>query len=195
MATTIERVRVLHGHTSEDTAYHVGDYPYGRVLRCQIRYWIETSHKGAQKGRQRFISQTTNPKAPGTVWNKPKGSTYTDLVVMYLDSNNHVQWHGVHFHLDPVWDAQTRLMGIYDQYTDAQRTLYNALLGISRKYARQWEEWEERVTAIMAHIDSTGTDPEIVNSTWQVPGGRLYYLSTPHVFVAEARRRLAEKTA
>lgn len=73
-------MKVLTGHISADTAYLVEDYPYGFRLRCQIRYWIETTKHG-----QRVVSQTTNPKRPGTVWNKPKASTYTALRVLYVD--------------------------------------------------------------------------------------------------------------
>jgi len=38
--TGIPQVRLLRGHINRDTAYVVNDYPYGRVLRCRIRYWI-----------------------------------------------------------------------------------------------------------------------------------------------------------
>lgn len=85
-------VKPLYGHTSEDTAYLVLDYPYGFKLRCSIRYWLE-SHpiKGF-----RFVSQTTNPKK-GNVWNSPKKSTYSLLAAcMYLDENNHVKWTSIH---------------------------------------------------------------------------------------------------
>jgi hypothetical protein len=78
----IERVRVLHGHTSENTAYLVDDYPYGRRLRCKIRYWIETATKGAKKGRQRFMRQTTDARRDNTTWNKPHGSTYALMAVL-----------------------------------------------------------------------------------------------------------------
>ncbi|MFD0576139.1 hypothetical protein [Dactylosporangium darangshiense] len=93
--TTIELVRVLQGHTDPDSAYLVNDYPYGYTLRCQIRYWVETAAKGAKRGMQRFVSQTTNPKQPATVWNKPKPATYDLLTVMYLDGDDHVQHTGV----------------------------------------------------------------------------------------------------
>src|SRR5262245_6760588 len=82
--------QILTNHTSPDTAYLVTDYPYGFRLRCQIRYWIETTKHG-----QRFVSQTSNPKRAGLVWNKPKPSTYSDLRVMYLDENGHVQNDGM----------------------------------------------------------------------------------------------------
>jgi hypothetical protein len=85
-------LKLLSGHTSPETAYVVADYPYGFRLRCKIRYWIEYK---AKKGF-RFVSQTTNPKRPGEVWNKPKASTYALIGgAMFLDENEHVQWSGL----------------------------------------------------------------------------------------------------
>jgi hypothetical protein len=82
-------LQLLSGHTSPETAYLVEDYPYGFRLRCKIRYWLEYK---AKKGF-RFVSQTTNPKRPGEVWNKPKASTYAMFGgAMYLDDNGHVQF-------------------------------------------------------------------------------------------------------
>lgn len=88
----------LYGHNSPDTAYLVQDYPYGFRLRCQIRYWVE--HHPTRG--YRFMSQTTNPKASGTVWNKPKASTYALIAAcMYLDENGHVQWDNVTEYASP----------------------------------------------------------------------------------------------
>jgi len=81
---------ILSGHTSPETAYVVNDYPYGFRLRCQIRYWVEfKKNKGC-----RVVSQTSNPKRPGLVWNKPKAGTYSDFgAVLFLDSaTGHVDW-------------------------------------------------------------------------------------------------------
>lgn len=87
---------VLIGHTSQETAYVVADYPYGFRLRCQIRYWIETTKHG-----QRVVSQTTNPKKPGIVWNKPKASTYTPLRVLFIDeSTGYVENDALSFYSD-----------------------------------------------------------------------------------------------
>jgi hypothetical protein len=85
-------MKILSGHNSPETAYVVSDYPYGFRLRCVIRYWLEF-----KKGRgTRLVSQTTNPKRPLTVWNKPKASTYAEFGgAMYLDENEHVQWQGL----------------------------------------------------------------------------------------------------
>lgn len=76
----------INGHTTPDTAYVVDDYPYGYTLRCKIRYWLEY-----RKGfGYRLVSQTTNPKVSGEVWNKPKPGGYSDFTVMYLDDKGHV---------------------------------------------------------------------------------------------------------
>lgn len=88
-------MKPLYGHTSEATAYVVDDYPYGYTLRCKIRYWLEWNHG---KG-YRFVSQTTNPKKAGEVWNKPKKSTYVGIAAcMYLDEKEHVHWTGLGIH-------------------------------------------------------------------------------------------------
>jgi len=76
----------LFGHTSPETAYLVDDYPYGRRVRCRIRYWIETV---ANKG-DRFVSQTENPNT--LRWNAPKKSTYVPVGIMFLDEKGHVVW-------------------------------------------------------------------------------------------------------
>ena len=90
-------MKLLSGHISPETAYVVEDYPYGFRLRCKIRYWIEFKPK---KGF-RFVSQTTNPKRPGEVWNKPKASTYSMFGgAMYLDENEHVQFAGLNEYSD-----------------------------------------------------------------------------------------------
>lgn len=85
-------METLVGHDSPETAYVVDDYPYGFRLRTKIRYWIETNKR---KG-QRFVSQTVNPKyTDREIWNKPKASTYSTLMVMYLDEKGHVHQDGV----------------------------------------------------------------------------------------------------
>jgi hypothetical protein len=85
-------MQILKGHTSPETAYVVDDYPYGYTLRCKIRYWLEYKPKHGV----RLVSQTTNPKRPGEVWNKPKASTYCTLAgAMFLDEQGHVHWNGI----------------------------------------------------------------------------------------------------
>ena len=83
--------KILTGHTSPETAYVVDDYPYGYVVRTKIRYWVETSERFGQ----RFMSQTLKP---GTEhWNRPKASTYTSFVVLYVDdATGRIYWAGWH---------------------------------------------------------------------------------------------------
>lgn len=90
---TLKSENIRHGHTSEETALVVDDYPYGYVLRTQIRYWIETV---AKKG-DRFVSQTLNPKTGR--WNKPKKSTYSEIGVIYIEEETgHVKWAALSTH-------------------------------------------------------------------------------------------------
>ena len=82
-------MKILKQHTSPETAYVVDDYPYGFRLRCKIRYWIETTKNG-----DRVCTQTTNPKRSTETWNKPKKSTYSDLMYLYLNEDDHVKSSG-----------------------------------------------------------------------------------------------------
>lgn len=75
----------LYNHTDENTAYVVDNYPYGFRSRTKIRYWIETTNYG-----DRFCRQTLNPKT--NKWNKPKKSTYSAVMVMFLNANKHVTY-------------------------------------------------------------------------------------------------------
>ncbi|GAB3912628.1 hypothetical protein ACFQ1S_04780 [Kibdelosporangium lantanae] len=188
---TIERVRVLHGHISMDTAYLVDDYPYGRVLRCKIRYWVETATKGAKKGQQRFVSQTTNPRVAGERWNKPNTDAgYDPLVFMYLNSDEHVKHWGIGaYDLSPVKDARLRLMGIYDQMTAEDRGQYDGLVAVSRRYVEPWDRWTRDIAALARHISETGQEPMLTNGVWQRPDGRSL-LSDPEVYFTAARELL-----
>lgn len=81
---------VLKGHISNDTAIVVDNYPYGSY-RTKIRYWIETTKRGT-----RFCSQTLNPKT--NLWNKPKKSTYSPIMVMYIDEKDHVTYSNLYYY-------------------------------------------------------------------------------------------------
>lgn len=193
--TSIERARVLQGHTDQQTAFLVDDYPYSFSLRCKIRYWIETAAKGAKKGQQRFMSQTTDARRGNSTWNRPKGSTYALMAVMYLDSDDHVQWTGIsEYGVTPVADARWRYRGILEQLTDAQRAEYDRMLTFFRRRdERSWQEWETRVAAITAHLAATGAEPVLDNGMFNTPtGGRLYLPNDDlPVYLAAARERLA----
>ena len=76
--------KLLTGHIDEETAKEIQNYPYGRY-RTKIRYWVETTKNG-----DRFVSQTLNPKTDQ--WNKPKKSTYSDVVVMTEDFRGYISY-------------------------------------------------------------------------------------------------------
>jgi hypothetical protein len=119
--------RQLVGHTSSDQAYVVDDYPYGFRLRCRIRYWVETK---AGFG-QRFVSQTTNPKKPGEVWNKPKAGTYCPLIVMYLDDETgHVKHAVLH-----TWGQTLEQIEGWGELEldDSQRATQKMVLALARR--------------------------------------------------------------
>lgn len=91
-------MKILNGHTNENNAYIVNDYPYGFTLRTKIRYWIESNNKG-----DRFCSQTLNPKT--NLWNKPKKSTYCSIEILFLDEKNYVKSKAI----NAGWDDETKL--------------------------------------------------------------------------------------
>lgn len=76
-------IQILKGHLSPETAYVVDDYPYGFRLRCKMRYWLEIHPQRGVRG----MSQTSNPKKEGLVWNKPKASNYAYVsAAMFLEN-------------------------------------------------------------------------------------------------------------
>ena len=79
--------RVLHDHTSQETAYVQPDYPYSFQLRCQRRVWLEFK---APHG-YRMVTQTSNPKKTGVVWNKPKAGVYHFVAVLVVDDQDHIR--------------------------------------------------------------------------------------------------------
>ena len=93
-------IKVLHGHTSHETAYVQHSYPYGFRLKTERRVWLEF-----KKGNGfRFVSNTRNPKKAGEPWNKPHASTYSDVGVMVIvkseesPTGEEVTWVGLHLH-------------------------------------------------------------------------------------------------
>lgn len=102
-------MQTLTGHTSPETAYLVMDYPYGFRLRCQIRYWLE--HKRGYGFR--LVSQTSNPKKPGLVWNKPKAGTYGVCLVMVTNDDGHVTTDSLQ---SGGWDNEDRIAAFAQQH-------------------------------------------------------------------------------
>lgn len=100
---------------TEQNPIVVKDYPYGFRLRTQARYYIETTKKG-----QRSVFQTLNPKT--NAWNKPKKSTYSDILVLYRDkSNGHIENHGLSFGYDGIEVLKDFLSVFETVLTDYQK--------------------------------------------------------------------------
>lgn len=76
---------ILRGYTTQATAYEVKDYPYGFRLRTSIFYWVESHPK---KG-DRLGTYTINPKNGRA--NKPKYSTYSTFIYLYINDEGHVK--------------------------------------------------------------------------------------------------------
>lgn len=79
METTKTNYIVLKGHTSQETAYVIADYPWGFKFRTQQRIWLETTKNGT-----RVCRQTMNPKT--SRWCNPKKSTYSVMFLLLLDT-------------------------------------------------------------------------------------------------------------
>lgn len=126
--TEITIINPLSGHTSQDTAYRIEGYPYGR-LRCSKRYWLEYKNGFGF----RLCSQTTNPKKPGDYWTAVKCSTYTDLAVMGLNpENNYVTWVGIGMY---DHDMLEKFAEVYGASFDAtQRGVFQAMLAAKKRY-------------------------------------------------------------
>jgi len=131
-------MKILEGHTSPETARIVDDYPYGFRLRCKIRYWLEY-----KKGKGfRFMSQTTNPKKPGEIWNKPKASTYTLGLVVMLENpeNGHISYQGISYSWDSAEELQQRLNEWRHTFTQEQQLEAEKYIRMKTDYERHKAE-------------------------------------------------------
>jgi hypothetical protein len=190
----IPPVRTLTGHISADTAYLVEDYPYGYRLRCAIRYWVDTRTPKRGAVSQRFTSQTTNPKLSTTTWNKPKSSTYSAFVVMYLDDRGHVQAHHIPMWITGECDTRARHMGVYDALSDTDRKRYDYMVRVSRKMnPTTWDEWNETVARLADLITQTGSGPALEGNVWSAPDGQRFYLTDPAAYVTAARELITQR--
>lgn len=124
----ITKLQSLTGHTSQDTAYVVEDYPYGFKLRCKIRYWLEYKPKLGF----RFCSQTTNPKHPLNPWNKPNCGTYTLLAVLGLDAKGYVTSIGCSKY---QFDELRAFAAVYgESFDETQKAVYESAQAAYDRY-------------------------------------------------------------
>ena len=105
--------KYLSGHVSAETAHIATDYPYGFRGRCLRRTWIEYKPRHGfrvmhQTSRPFYPDSGESAPAPGAArWNKPKGSTYCPVMVLFLDtSNGHIETDVVG-HWNRAEDAET----------------------------------------------------------------------------------------
>jgi hypothetical protein len=73
---------ILNPQPTKENPFEIDGYPYGWKLRTKARYWVETNKTYGQ----REMLQTLNPRSQQ--WNKPKGSTYASIVILYRDTEN-----------------------------------------------------------------------------------------------------------
>ena len=97
------------GATSAESSVVVEDYPYG-FLTCKKRYWVE-SRKGQG---QRLVTQTQNPKT--LQWNKPKASTYADIVLLGYETQEDGREFVVQKHIDTYDTTEEELLAIPNKY-------------------------------------------------------------------------------
>ncbi len=149
----MQRVEVLHGYTSQETAYMQPDYPYGR-LRCRRRVWLEKATKGSRRGEFRLMTQTDNPKVDGEAWNKPHASTYATWAVLIRKPDqgaDYLDWTGCGiWGPDPAEDVKVRVSGVYAQLDETERKLYDVLLKMSHKgNSTGWQRWHDTIVPAM----------------------------------------------
>jgi len=86
--------KYLYGHDSMNNAYVIENYPYG-FLKTQMKVWVESLPK---KG-DRVWRQTLDPKK--NRWNKPKASTFSPIMFLYIDEKDHVNSDGISQYSSP----------------------------------------------------------------------------------------------
>jgi hypothetical protein len=145
--------KVIHGCVSPETAHVVPDYPYGRTLRCKMRWWIETATKGSSKGEQRVMKQTSNPKKIDLMrpemlfWNKPKASTYSLLKVIFIDEedNGYTKSDGLGLH--SWWYAIMAFKVAYEKQLDDDQKKRLAFIEnnsrVGSSYKKEWAAFDE----------------------------------------------------
>lgn len=153
---------LLRGHLNAETAALVEDYPYGS-LRCQKRYWVERATKGAGKGKERPMTQTSNPKTGNTWQNKPKAGIFCDRVFLYRDTrNNYLHFWHLSFN-GPDNFIRFIASGLYQQLNDEELTDLGNLINFDRKYnGRSWREYENNLVRVSEAAKVHGLDnPEL----------------------------------
>jgi len=114
-------MKIIYGHTSEETAKVIDNYPWGFKLKTQRRYWIETV---AKKG-DRFVFQTLDPRT--NKWCKPKKSTYSDVMYMVEKDNGHISRGEISQYSDNIASRASKL-----ELSELQQNKIDELLAFSK---------------------------------------------------------------
>lgn len=80
--------KIIKPQPTEKNPVVVDNYPYG-FLKCNARFYIES----VKKRGDRFVKQTQNPKTG--VWNKPKKSTYSAVLIAMTKENGHITYKSI----------------------------------------------------------------------------------------------------
>lgn len=138
-------IEYIKGAVSPETAVVVDDYPYGFRLRCKIRYWLEY-----KRGHGfRFVSQTSNPKHPGLMWNKPKAGTYNNgpvILTRDIDSG-HVSHIGLSFNSATLEQAESFLASHQDHLLESYIPELERFIAVKREYDKLMAAGEDYHTA------------------------------------------------
>ena len=130
----------LYNHTSFETSYHVPDYPYGRTVRCEIRFWIEFKES---KG-YRFCYKTKNPKTDSWDTNAQKNSGYFTLAMsMFLDEKRHVTYSAL-TEYSPAKDIQKFAGNFPEAVTDRLKTFVKLQAAYYQKCAEKSVEEKQK---------------------------------------------------
>lgn len=200
-ALRIPRVVVLNGHDSEGTAVLQENYLLSPTRHCRRLTWREHGAAGENKGQWRAVHRTTDPSTANMVWNRPKPTTYHELVLLYTDPRDPTgrveAWSADH-RPSPVAIHRARLSGLVEQMTPDDFATWTRLLRTSRTVQSMWMEWHRRLDAVTAYLVRHGRVPRITDDNmWQdhpdgpmpMPPGHLA------VYVAVAMEQLKAQAA
>jgi hypothetical protein len=121
----MSKLNILKEQPTEKNPYNVDNYPYGFRLRTKIRYWIETTSRG-----QRFVRQTLNPKT--NAWNKPKKSTYNQIMLVGLNEDNHIKTTSLNMYC--LKESQVYGEKYKAYFNKYQQDTFNAIIGLAEVY-------------------------------------------------------------
>ena len=97
-------MQILYGYNSFENSYEVSNYPWGFRYKTKRKYWVETTKHG-----DRICYSTLNPKTDS--WCKVKKSTYSAVIILYLDKNDHVK----HFGFMLGWSDAEQIKSFLDK--------------------------------------------------------------------------------